>query len=552
MIIQPSSRLPQVAPAARAASTPEVRDRVQLGSTAPEPDGRPIPGSFIGVIDRRDLAQVTSDPALPGTRVLGTAGDVTFVLLEGSGWSAEAVRERAPFLHLAPNYEYSGDVLDLPVAEPVLSGAEEPPVPARPGHLDLIQIDPAWEKTKGNPAVLAAVTDTGLDMGHPALQGSVWQNPGEIAGNGQDDEGNGFVDDVHGWDFTSGDNDPRDTQSSHHTHVHGILFAREGGQGVAGVAPEAQGMALRITGGERPFSSALMVETYLYALNQGARSINTSFNIDRFVGDEALGATYRTLADHDVLLFNSAGNSGQKDPRRGAFEDIVLVASTDTSPERRDRRSEFSNYGAAIDVAAPGRDILSTLPGGRVGRLSGTSMATPVAMGVDMLIQSAHPDWNAAQRWAQLAGTADRIDGLNPGEEGLLGAGRVNAGRALTETLPPPTLSAREVREPIGDLSRVVVHFDRVLDPASANQAEAWSILDGEGRTVAQGAPKEVRLMTNELSFDVGGLPDGSYRLVGSAGHLKDPFGQALDGNSDGVPGDDFVQAFEIARHRVL
>ena len=379
MIIQPSSRLPQVPSGpALAAPAPEVRDRVQLGS---QPDGRPIPGSFIGVLDRRDLAQVTSDSSLPGARVLGTAGDKAFVLVEGANWNAEAVRAHSPFLQVLPNYEYPGDVLDRPVAEPVPAGAEEPPVPARPGHLDLIQIDPAWEKTKGNPAVIAAVTDTGLDMAHPALQGSVWQNPGEIAGNGQDDDGNGFVDDVHGWDFTSGDSDPRDTQSSHHTHVHGILFAREGGQGVAGVAPEARGMALRITGGQRPFSSALMVEAYLYALHEGARSINTSFNIDRFVGDQAIATTYRTLADHDVLLFNSAGNSGQKDPRRGAFEDIVLVASTDTSPERRDRRSEFSNYGSAVDVAAPGRDILSTLPGGRVGRLSGTSMATPVAMG---------------------------------------------------------------------------------------------------------------------------------------------------------------------------
>ena len=86
----------------------------------------------------------------------------------------------------------------------------------------------------------------------------------------------------------------------------------------------------------------------------------------------------------------------------------------------------------------------------------------------------------------------------------------------------------------------------RSLDPATSNQPEAWRVVDSQGETVMQGAPKEVRLLTNEIEFNVGGLPAGSYTLIGSAEHLRDPFGQALDGNGDGVSGDNFVKAFEV------
>lgn len=531
-------------------------DRVQLGSSKSSEPRPPagvdqsgvtrteIPGSFIAVMPEPQMQSLASHPEIRVEKVLGQANGSTFLLINQPEMGLEGLQEQGVFTQVFPNYQYDGNLYDEPVgaAQPLIEAAAPS---GRPGHLDIINVDPAWNITKGSPTVISAITDTGLDVAHPALSGTVWQNPAEVA-DGKDNDRNGYVDDVAGWDFTDNDNNPADTVSTHHTHVHGIVHAREGDSGAAGVAPGAVGMPLRIAGGKRPYSSAVVAESYLYALKQGARSINTSFNIDGFAGDKALELTYRTLADNDVLLFNSGGNNSTRNSPRTKFEDIILVASTDTSATRVDQRSSFSNWGHGIDLSSPGRDIVSTLPNGRVGAMSGTSMATPVAMGVDMLVQSAHPEWNAAQRWAQIAGTADNIDHLNPKEAGEMGFGRVNAGRALTETLGPPTLSASEVKDSRGSTSKITVRFEKVFDPAAANKKEAWKVVDSEGKVVMQGPPREIRLHTNQIDFNVSDLPAGSYSLVGVARHLVDPFGRALDGNHSGIGGDDFIKPFVV------
>ena len=537
---------PKTAKAVESEATTEPKDEVVLSAGPPEEmtagvGRQAIPGSYVVVLPRNDFSSFNEKMGQNVDRVLGRAGDSTFLLLHGQQLDPGDMQGAFPGLQVMPNYEYSGDLFDTPVE----GSTQLPPVPEKPRHLQIINIEPAWEQTRGRPSVISAVTDTGIDSNHTQLKDSIWVNPGEIAGNKKDDDGNGKIDDVIGWDVSDNDNNPHDISSSHHTHVQGIIHARDNLNGVSGVAPNGRAMALRISGGKRGFNTAVMVEAYLYALDQGAKSINTSFNIDGFVGDKAIAETYRALGDNDVLLFNSAGNSGRLNPARSVFEDVVLVASTDTSPERADKRSSYSNYGNGIDIAAPGRDVLSTVPLNKVGTLSGTSMASPVALGVDALVRSAHPDWNREQRWAQIAGTADNINAVNPGEEGLFGAGRVNAGRALTETLAPPTLSVREEKDR-GKLSQLVVRFDKVFDTKSANNPESFRILNSKGETVKSGAPKEVRLLTNEIGFNVGALPSGSYKLVASAAHLKDPFGQALDGDRDGVAGGDFVQGFTV------
>jgi len=554
-LVEPGTH-PKSREASAAQAHSEPADRVQLssskGSASKPPTGgdepkvtrKEIPGSFIAVMPSEGVISLAGQPAIQVEKVLGEANGSTFMLIRQPEMSLDSLQTDGLFTQVYPNYEYSGDVFDEPVAsgQPVMTAVAPS---GRPGHLDIINVDPAWNITKGSPTVISAITDTGLDVAHPVLAGTVWQNPKEVA-NGQDSDGNGFVDDVAGWDFTDNDNDPSDKASTHHTHVHGIVHAQEGDSGATGVAPGAVGMPLRISGGRRSYSSAVVAESYLYALKQGAKSINTSFNIDSFAGDKALEMTYRTLSDNDVLLFNSGGNNSTRNSPRTKFEDIILVASTDTSPERVDQRSSFSNWGHGIDISAPGRDIMSTLPNGRVGASSGTSMATPVAMGVDALVRSAHPDWTAAQRWAQIAGTADNIDQRNPKEAGEMGFGRVNAGRALTEELTPPTLSAREVKNAQGSTSKITVRFEKVFDPARANREEAWQVRNSEGVVVMKGAPREIRLHTNEIDFNVGSLPAGTYQLVGSAKHLVDPFGQPLDGNKDGVGGDDFVKEFVV------
>lgn len=495
-----------------------------------------IPDSYIVMAPKAKWATLASQGT--NAELLGSTHDTSFMLMRGPQPSHLADVDG---VRVFPNYEYDGPMTDQPIPGSALT---EAPHEGLPRHLEVIDIEKAWAVTQGSPSALSAITDTGVDSSHPQLKDTFWTNPKEIAGNGVDDDGNGKIDDVHGWDFSDADGQAEDAEGLHHTHVHGIVHAAPG-QGVAGIAPGAKGMALRIGGGKRRYSSAVMVESYLYALNQGAKSINTSLNVDAFVGDRAIEATYRELADNDVLLFNSAGNDGRRDPKRGRLDDIVLVASTQIAPESVDVKSDFSNYGYGIDIACPGSDILSTLPGGRVGALSGTSMASPVAMGVDLLVQSAHPDWNRAQRWAQIAGTADSLAAANPEQIGEMGYGRINAGRALTETVAPPTITVKPTTFPNGQTMDILVRFDKVLDPAAANNREAWKIINEEGETVRQGAPKEVRLMTNQIQFNVADLPKGHYRFIASASTLQDPFGQALDGNKDGVPGDDIVVDFQ-------
>lgn len=547
-------------------------DEVRLSGGPPvesntgEVTRREIPGSFVVMAPTKQVKTMMASSAnalgLDGNpvddtdRLLGEVNGTTFFVINDAD---EHIQHMKSFLgdnyQILPNYEYTGDVFDSPVieagvAEPspaATSDAKSGTAGALPNHLEIMNVGEAWEKTKGSPSVVAAITDTGLDVSHARLEGTIWNNPGEIGGNGVDDDGNGYIDDTIGWDVTDNDNDPSDKMSTHHTHVHGIVHAQGGDGKVEGVAPDSKSMVLRIAGGKRGYNTAVVIESYLYALNQGAKSINTSFNIDHFVGDKAIENTYRTLVDNDVLLFNSAGNNGQLDSPRSKFDDIVLVASTDTSEANKDKRSSFSNYGSGVDIAAPGRDIMATLPNDKLGSMSGTSMASPNAMGVDLLVQSAHPEWNNEQRWAQIVGTADNIDAQNPGYEGKLGAGRVNAGRAVNEEIAPPRISAREVKDRSGKLSQVVVRLNSVLDTASANKDEAWKIVNADNEVVQQGAPKEVRLMTNELPFDVSGLEPGSYRLIGSAEHLHDPFNQPLDGDGDGVGGDDFVQPFVVS-----
>lgn len=477
---------------------------------------RPIPGSYIVAADSRRASALSQEVRVE--KVLGRSQDTTFLLVQAD----------APRADFMPNYEYTGDLFDQP-----RPGNSDHPV-----HLDIIEAARAWQVTRGNPTIAGAITDSGPDLTHPQLAGTLWQNPKEIAGNALDDEGNGKVDDHSGWDFSDDDKDPSDSQGTHHTHVHGIVCAQPGG-GVSGVAPGSKGMDLRIAGGKRPFSSSILVESYLYALQAGVKSINTSFSIDAFVGDKAIASTYRQLADQDVLLFNSAGNDSKRNPKRSQFDDLILVASTDTAAATRDQRSDFSNYGVGIDISAPGADILSTLPAGRVGALSGTSMASPVVMGVDLLVQSAHPDWSAAQRWAQIAGTSDRLEGDE------MGYGRINAGRALTESVTPPTLSVTTQTFPNGQTMELTARFDKVLDPASTKDPRAFQVLNQQGEAVLAGAPKEVRLGTNQLRFDFAKLPIGHYKFIASAQHLRDPFGQPLDGNKDGQPGDDLVVEFD-------
>jgi subtilisin family serine protease len=225
----------------------------------------------------------------------------------------------------------------------------------------------AWRTEAGDPGVIVAVVDTGVVYNHPELDDNIWANPGEIAGNGVDDDGNGFVDDVRGWDFVGDDNDPRDTDG-HGTHVAGTIGAEgNNGAGVAGVNWDVSLMPLR-AGDSSGLTSEDIAASFIYACGKGAKVVNGSFG--GFVPSLSVLAALQSPACQNTLFVFAAGNDGFSndiDPvypcSFGAPPDdlpnIICVAATD----RNDELADFSNYGfASVDLAAPGVDVLSTAP----------------------------------------------------------------------------------------------------------------------------------------------------------------------------------------------
>ena len=335
-------------------------------------------------------------------------------------------------LEYFPNYKYVGDYLEARPNDPQF---------AEQYHHVMVKSQVAWNTTQGDSELVVAVTDNEFEMDHEDLKGQWWVNADEIAGNGIDDDNNGYIDDVNGWDFMEqGPNPDHEGGPTHGTHVAGIIAAKaNNGMGGAGIAPNVKVMPLRWYGEERSWTSAIVLETYIYAVDNGAKIINTSYNIDGLVDDQAYLEAIDYIVANDVLLFNSAGNGSEKNPPRQKIEEIILVCSVKSKNERKaDKKSGFSNYGTGIDVCAPGDPILAPVQGknlqggSRYGELQGTSMAAPAAAAVAALIWSHNPNFTAAEVRARLENTADNIDDRNWfWYKGLLGKGRVNAQKAL-------------------------------------------------------------------------------------------------------------------------
>jgi subtilisin family serine protease len=286
----------------------------------------------------------------------------------------------------------------------------------------------AWAYTTGDKKVIVAVVDTGIDYFHEDLVDNLWVNQKEIPFNGIDDDGNGFVDDYYGYDFVSNDSDPFD-DNEHGTHVAGIIGARgNNGMGISGVCWNVSIMAVKAfdENGNGNVSDAISAITY--AVKNGARIINASWSSDE--KSRALEEVCQYAADAGVLIVAAAGNSHTDAPVYPAGYDTVLaVGATDA----KDARATFSNSGAYVDVAAPGVDILSTLPENGYGLLSGTSMAAPHVAGVAALVLSRHPEYGRQELFDILINSVDPITFDQP-----LGNGRINAARAVLMDQPLP------------------------------------------------------------------------------------------------------------------
>lgn len=283
----------------------------------------------------------------------------------------------------------------------------------------------AWAVHTGSAdGPLIAVLDTGVDLQHPDLTANLWTNPGEVA-DGQDNDGNEVVDDLHGYNALDQNGRPVDGHS-HGTHCIGTIAAKgNNGVGVAGINWEAQVMAVKIYGDQGQSDAASIVRGIRYATANGARITSNSWG-----GNTFNRSIYDAFADSPAFHVAAAGNDSRNNDDRPFYpasfdlDNIISVAAT----SRHDEKASFSNYGAkSVDIAAPGISILSTIPGG-YGLKDGTSMAAPHVAGAAALIADLYPDASNREIKARLLNNVDSVAAL----EGKVNtAGRLNAARAL-------------------------------------------------------------------------------------------------------------------------
>lgn len=294
----------------------------------------------------------------------------------------------------------------------------------------------AWDVHTDASGIVVAVIDTGVDWDHPDLASNMWTNPGEVPGNGVDDDGNGFTDDVYGWDFVNNDSNPDDDQS-HGTHCAGTIAAiGNNGTGVSGVTWNAKIMALKFLNSSGSGYTSAAISCVQYAIANGANIMSNSWGGGGY--SQALSDAITAANNAGILFVAAAGNSNSNNdvsphyPSNYPQDNVISVAATD----RYDNRSSFSSYGlTSVDLGAPGSSILSTVPGGGYGTKSGTSMATPHVSGAAALVWGQNPSLTHLEVKDRLLSRVDPISGL----AGLtVTGGRLNVYNALqTETVPP-------------------------------------------------------------------------------------------------------------------
>jgi subtilisin family serine protease len=294
----------------------------------------------------------------------------------------------------------------------------------------------AWDVTTASNAIVAVV-DTGVSYKHPDLAGNAWKNPGDLA-NGQDDDGDGFSDDVYGADFFADDSNP-DDDGGHGTHVAGIIGAQgNNATGVTGVNWDVNVMALKFLDENGEGNTADAANAIDYAVAHGARIVNASWGGPSY--SQALYGAIRRAGERGTMVVAAAGNEGvnadTKPDYPAAFDlpNIVSVAATD----RGDQLLDFSNYGAkSVDLGAPGDDVLSTVPTlsdpTGYASFSGTSMAAPFVSGAAALYLSKFPQASVDQIKAALLQSVDRLPTL-AGK--TVSGGRLNLARTLGASSP--------------------------------------------------------------------------------------------------------------------
>ena len=349
----------------------------------------------------------------------------------------ETVNEKIRKLMLAEEVEYAEQI-------PLNKTTQIPNDPAisYAWHLNKINAWDAWDYTTGNSSVVVAIVDNAIDTNHPDLKANLWSNAGEIANNNIDDDNNGYVDDVCGFDVADNDNNPNPPLTSweHGTHVAGIACARSNnGVGIPSIGYNISLMPVKATNVYGYVTHGY--DGVVYAIDAGADVINMSF------GGYAYNQTAQNIMDYGhskgIVLVASAGNNNMSQLfYPAAFNHVIAVANTNGN----DLKYSDSNFGTWVDISAPGASIISTLPGNSYGIMSGTSMSSPMVAGLCGLMLSLNPSLTPDEILNCLKSSADNINAQNPSYIGKLGAGRINASAALACVSSLGSISSKAIK----------------------------------------------------------------------------------------------------------
>lgn len=274
-------------------------------------------------------------------------------------------------------------------------------------YLPAIDIEDGWKLEKGDDKTVIAVLDTGIDIDHNDLENNIWVNKDEIPNNNKDDDNNGYIDDVHGWDFVNNNNNPKPDLSGkldrdtivHGTHVAGTIAAQRNNEiGVSGICPKCQIMPLEVLNDQGEGSTKHIYTAIEYAIANGADIINLSFGSYDYSAIEA--EAIEDAVASNIIIVSAAGNNNRNLNYRHIYpachEKVLGVGAVDTQMAK----ASFSNYGdECVDVSAPGSSIFNTFYKNKsqglddaYGYMSGTSMSTPVVSGLAGLLKSYQSD----------------------------------------------------------------------------------------------------------------------------------------------------------------
>ena len=297
-----------------------------------------------------------------------------------------------------------------------------------------VKANGAWKSSTGK-GVIVAIADTNVDIEHPDIAPNVWTNAGEVAGDGKDNDGNGYVDDVHGWNFGKNSNRPQDGGQTHGTHVAGIIGAQQNnGVGGSGVAPDVTLMPLAILTSNATTANA--IKAFGYAVRNGANVISNSWGNNIY--EPALAEAVRQTVAAGVSVVVAAGNENWDTGVNGSYPDNYAGSFSVAASDSKDAKASYSNRGTlTIDVAAPGDKIHSTLPGGKYGQMSGTSMAAPVVSGLLALVKARFPHLSMQEVEARVARSVQRDGATKVWNTLVASGGRVDADAALTPIATP-------------------------------------------------------------------------------------------------------------------